>query len=183
MSISPETSADILRLARESVAGGLRGDPIPPPPPASADPLLHEIRGAFVTVRRHGELRGCIGQIEGVHPLWETVTRMARSAAFEDPRFPPLAPTEFDQIDFEVSVLSVVKQIDDPAQVVVGRHGLIVEQGRRKGLLLPQVPVEHGWTQREFLEQTCVKAGLDPNAWRHATTKLFIFSAEVLSEE
>src|SRR4051812_414428 len=161
---------------RSSVAGGQALEP-----PVVAD--LPEATGAFVTLKKHGELRGCIGTLECRRSLSEEVARVAVSAAREDPRFEPLRASELDDLDVEVSVLGPLEPIDpfDPAAIDIGRHGLVVEQGHRRGLLLPQVATEWNWGREEFLAQTCVKAGLSPDAWRHGA-KTYRFAADVFGD-
>lgn len=178
LSLSDEDKRSLLDLARQSIAGRLsgRGPAVPPEPDSE---LLRRELGAFVTLKRGGQLRGCIGNIIGQGPLYRTVWNMARAAAFEDPRFRPLAAAELDHLDFEVSVLSPVERCPDPGLVEVGRHGLIVRQGGRQGLLLPQVPVEWGWDREQFLAQTCRKAGLPASAWRDPATEIYWFEAVV----
>lgn len=136
---------------------------------------------AFVTLTRNGRLRGCIGYTEAVAPLFKVVQECAVAAATEDPRFPPVSPKELSSLRVEISVLTPMVPIL-PGQVEVGKHGLMVAQGRMRGLLLPQVPVEWGWDRETFLDQVCVKAGLPPSAWRHGAT-LRAFTAEVFGEE
>ena len=135
---------------------------------------------AFVTLTKDGRLRGCIGFTEAVAPLYRVVQECAVAAATEDPRFPPVSPRELPSLRIEISVLTPLFPIG-PGEVEVGRHGLMVTQGRKRGLLLPQVPVEWGWDRETFLDQTCVKAGLAPSAWRHEAT-LQGFTAEVFGE-
>ncbi len=142
-----------------------------------------EASGAFVTLKRHGRLRGCIGTLECQRPLAEEVARVAVSAAMEDPRFDPLTAAELADLEIEVSILGPLEPIDpfDAHAVVLGRHGLVVEQGRRRGLLLPQVATEWGWDRETFLAQTCVKAGLPPDAWRNGAT-VYRFDGEAFGE-
>jgi len=147
-----------------------------PNPPTDT---LREPLGAFVTLTSGGRLRGCIGHIVGDKPLYQTIAGMARAAAFEDPRFPPLSKAEFESVRIEISILSPITPCPDPAQVEVGRHGLIMRQGYRQGLLLPQVPVEWKWDRETFLSQTCVKAGLPPDAWKLPATEIYWFEAVV----
>ncbi len=168
----------LVRLARETIAHALHRGPAPELPRGG---VFDEPRGAFVTLERGGRLRGCIGRIVSPAPLAETVRDMALAAAFEDPRFPPLEGDEFDDIDVEVSVLTPPAPID-PADVEPGRHGLIVERGLQRGLLLPQVATDHGWDRETFLDQTCVKAGLAPGDWRRPDTRVLAFEAEVFGE-
>lgn len=139
---------------------------------------LEQSFGAFVTLKRQGRLRGCIGHIVGDKPLRETVAEMAQAAAFNDPRFPPVTLDEIAGLDVEISVMSPLHQCD-PNSVEPGRHGLLVRRGGRSGLLLPQVASEHGWDRKTFLAQTCLKAGLPPDAWQDQETDIFCFEAVV----
>lgn len=148
--------------------------------PAPVSETLEKHFGAFVTLRRHGRLRGCIGHIVGDKPLRETVAEMAQAAAFNDPRFPPLTQDEFAGLDVEISILSPLRQCQ-AMDVLPGRHGLLVHQGERSGLLLPQVAREYGWDRETFLAQTCLKAGLPAAAWQDEATEIFCFEAEVFS--
>ena len=138
-------------------------------------------RGAFVTLHVRGKLRGCVGQVETNKSLAETVARCAISAAREDDRFNPVQPGEVAQLEIEISVLSPPKQIT-PSEIVIGKHGLIIECGPFRGLLLPQVAAERHWTAEKFLSETCLKAGLPSEAWKSAETQIFGFTAEVFSE-
>lgn len=149
--------------------------------PEAVPPRLAEPRGAFTTLHLEGSLRGCVGYIAAVKPLIQTVAEAAVAAGFHDPRFPPLTPEEARRLKIEISVLSLPAPIL-AEQVEVGRHGLIVAQGGRRGLLLPQVASEHGWDAPTFLSQTCLKAGLEPDAWQKGA-QLEAFTAEVFGEE
>lgn len=178
--LSPERKARLKDIARQTLAAKLLGTgPSPEIILSELPPPLQEPRGAFVTLKRHGQLRGCIGQIEARRPLAETVSRMALAAAFQDPRFPPVTADEWDDLELEISVLSPLMKLRDPAQVRVGTHGIYLRKGSRGGLLLPQVAVEQGWDRETFLRQTCHKAGLPADAWRDPDTELFVFTAEV----
>jgi AmmeMemoRadiSam system protein A len=141
--------------------------------------------GLFVSLHtRDGELRGCIGCTGGGRPLVEALVGAASSATGDDPRFPPVSPSEVPGLDIEISVLTPFERIEDvrdETAIVVGRHGLLAEQGGRRGLLLPQVATEWGWTREVFLRQVCLKAGLAPDAWRHGAT-IYRFEAEVFGE-
>ncbi len=171
----------LLQFARQTIKNALSRD-FAPALPVVTDPELQLLRGAFVTLLHDGrQLRGCIGIIEAIAPLVETIAHAATSAALQDPRFPPVTAAELPELTIEISVLSPLQPIN-PDDVVVGTHGLVVEQYARRGLLLPQVPEEWGWDRIQFLEHTCMKAGLPPNAWREGA-KLFSFTAEVFSEE
>jgi len=142
------------------------------------DPNLLAERGAFVTLRKKGELRGCIGFIEPVASLYETVIQTAIYAATEDNRFTPVMEEELKDLEYEVSVLTPLQKIDNPRVVQVGRHGLVISMGNNRGLLLPQVPVENKWDRETFLNQACVKAGLPPDAWKKGA-EISVFEAIV----
>ena len=146
-------------------------------------PFLKEKRGVFVTLRQGEELRGCIGSIMPVMPLEEGVREMAMEAALNDPRFPPVTGAELGDIEVEISVLTVPRRVEDAAEIVLGRDGVIVKRGMRQGVFLPQVAEETGWSREEFLGYLCAhKAGLPPDAWKDANTELRVFQAEVFSE-
>jgi AmmeMemoRadiSam system protein A len=142
---------------------------------------LKEKRGAFVTLTVGGELRGCIGYPLPVKPLDETIIEMAVAAATQDTRFEPLSPNELIKLKIEISVLGLPEPVSDPGKVEVGCHGIIVSKGFSKGLLLPQVPVEHGWDRETYLCHGCLKAGLPPDEWKKGA-KLEVFTAQVFSE-
>jgi AmmeMemoRadiSam system protein A len=137
--------------------------------------------GAFVTLRSNGALRGCIGCPDPEFLLVDVIERCAVSAAISDPRFPALTASEWGGIDLEISVLGPIEPVADIADIVIGGHGVIVEFGRRRGLLLPQVAVEWNWDAAEFVSQTCIKAGLPRDAWRKGA-RVFRFEAEVFTE-
>ena len=139
-------------------------------------------RGAFVTLTKNGELRGCIGYIVPVEPLYKAVTEMAVAASSKDPRFPAVSRDELKNIHIEISVLSPLKLIDSVDSVEVGKHGLYITKGNYSGLLLPQVAVEYGWNREEFLRQTCRKAGLPPDTWKEKGTNIYTFTAQIFSE-
>lgn len=143
--------------------------------------VLKENRGAFVTLTVDGDLRGCVGYPLPVKPLDEAIVEMAVAAASQDTRFDPLRPDEMDRLRIDISVLGLPEPVDDPGKVVVGRHGIIVSKGYRRGLLLPQVPVEHGWDRETFLRQGCLKAGLPADEWKKGA-KIEVFTAQVFSE-
>jgi AmmeMemoRadiSam system protein A len=142
---------------------------------------LSEHRGAFVSLYLGGKLRGCVGQVENPGPLADVVARSAINAALNDDRFPPVAADEVPSLDIEISVLSALERIL-PEQIVAGRHGLLVARGASRGLLLPQVALERGWSGLRLLEETCAKAGLGRDAWRDPATEVFGFTAEIYSE-
>ena len=144
--------------------------------------ILKEKRGAFVTLKKDGCLRGCIGYIEAKKPLYKTIEEMAIASAFNDPRFPPLRRDELKYLTLEISVLSPLKVIHDIQEIDVGVHGIYIVKKHCSGLLLPQVATEYKWDRLTFLEETCCKAGLSPNAWKEKETKTYIFSADVFGE-
>lgn len=139
--------------------------------------------GVFVTLSIDDELRGCIGYIIGDKPLYELVYIVAKKSAFEDPRFYPLTEEELDEIEIEISVLSPPKRIQSIDEIKIGEHGLIIQKGPFHGLLLPQVATKYNWTVKEFLEHTCLKAGLSKTEWKDPNTKIEIFTADVFSEK
>jgi hypothetical protein len=176
--LTGEEKSYLKNLARESIQSRLDGrrDWSAPEPPSER---LRQPFGAFVTLAKGGRLRGCIGHLVGDAPLFATVASMARAAAFEDPRFPPLTPDEMADVTADISILGPITRCPDPALVVVGRHGLIARRGGAQGLLLPQVAVEWGFDRETFLDHTCRKAGLPMDAWRQPGTEIYWFEAEV----
>lgn len=169
----------LLRVARESLAAHFQGRRPALPPPTGA---LAEHRGAFVTLHGgDGDLRGCVGLMRSDRPLLETVARMAVAAAIEDGRFEPVTEAELDGLSVEVSALSPLGPIR-PEEVEVGRHGLLIGKGGRRGVLLPQVPGEQGWDRETFLVHTCRKAGLPDHAWKEPGVELLGFTADVFRE-
>lgn len=140
---------------------------------------LNENRGAFVTLHKGGQLRGCIGNIRGNRPLYRTVAEMAEEAAFNDPRFQPVSAEELKDLEIEISALTPLRKIEDVEEIEVGKHGIYIEKGFFSGLLLPQVATEYGWDRKTFLEQTCYKAGLHRDAWKEKDTEIYIFSADI----
>jgi AmmeMemoRadiSam system protein A len=148
------------------------------------DPVLKENCGAFVTINKNGRLRGCIGLIEGIKPLADTIAEMAVEASGNDPRFDPVAPGELKEIDIEISVLSPKKRIRSYEEVELGKHGVIVKRGFAGGVFLPQVAVETGWSKEEFMENLCVeKAGLPRDSYKDPKTEIYTFEAEVFGEK
>jgi len=138
-------------------------------------------RGAFVSIFHEGELRGCLGRLNSQLPIARLVAQLAQAVADSDPRFHRVTPQELDGIVLEISVLTREREIQSVEEIEIGRHGLIVEQGSSRGLLLPQVPTEHGWDRDTFLDHTCLKAGLAADAWRRGA-RIFVFEAEVFGE-
>jgi AmmeMemoRadiSam system protein A len=177
--LSLDDRVRLLRLARRCLEARVRREP---PPPAERGGGLDELMGAFVTIHTAGELRGCLGRLETDRPLAETVAHLSAAVSDSDPRFRPLAPSELPLTDIEISALSPEESVANPGEIEVGRHGLIVAQGHRRGLLLPQVATEHSWNCETFLEHTCIKAGLPGDAWRRGAS-VFKFEAEVFGEK
>ena len=177
--LTPGQRADLHAIVRHAICERVRGRPATPPP--SPDPILRALGAAFVTLTRAGALRGCIGYVHAVRPLAETVAHCAASAATEDPRFPPVTPAELPLLQFEISILSPLVRITDPAEVQVGLHGLHIAQRGLRGLLLPQVATEYGWDRATFLSHACLKAGLPGDAWRHGA-EIHIFTVDHFSD-
>ncbi len=173
-SLSPEEKTELLRLARSSINHFIREKKIINYSTENRNFLAK--KGAFVTLKRKGFLRGCIGFIEPVAPLYQTVIQTSVYAACQDQRFPPVSTEELDDLEIEISVLSPLKKIQDPSLITVGKHGLVISKGDKKGLLLPQVPVENNWRREMFLKQACLKAGLPQNAWKSGAD-IYIFEA------
>ena len=172
----------LIKIARETLESFIRTGKIPDF--NVPDPLLKEKRGVFVTLNSNGRLRGCIGYIMPVEELYKAVSRMAIQSATEDPRFSPVRADELNDIDIEISVLSVPTKVAGADEIQLGKHGVIVKRGFRQGVFLPQVATETGWTKEEFLNRLCAdKAGLPANAWKDKTTELSVFSAQVIEEK
>lgn len=169
----------LLELARQSIVEAVSGKK---PERANWDaPILLERCGLFVTLHARGRLRGCIGVVEAHGPLRDTIAHCAVSAALQDPRFSAVLPEEVGEIQIEISLLSTLEPIR-PDDVEIGRHGLLVSQGAHRGLLLPQVAVEHKLGRERFLEETCRKAGLPLDAWQHPDTQIFGFLCKVFAD-
>ncbi|MFH0729855.1 MAG: AmmeMemoRadiSam system protein B [Pseudomonadota bacterium] len=177
MRLSDDEKASLHRIARSAIEAALDGRSYHSMEKMTG-PLLIPC-GAFVTLKKKGGLRGCIGHIVGHYPLAETISQMAVAAALQDPRFPPVTRQEWPAIEIEISVLTPLKEITDPTAIAVGRHGIYIQKGDRSGLLLPQVATEYGWDRLKFLEQTCRKAGLPTDAWKDPGAKIQIFSAQI----
>ena len=179
--LTREERIALLELARGTIVAALSGAP---PPVASIDTDALKVHcGGFVTLDKNGRLRGCIGYVQAVKPLVETVSEMAVQAALHDPRFAPVTANEVQDLEIEISVLSPLVPVADIAEIVVGRDGLVIRSGRASGLLLPQVASERNWDRETFLDQTCVKAGLPAGSWRAEGVTILRFTAEVFSEK
>ncbi|MGA7377642.1 MAG: AmmeMemoRadiSam system protein A [Candidatus Sulfotelmatobacter sp.] len=175
---SSEERTQLLHLAHESIISELEGRTISLDPPTAH---LSELRGTFASLYLSGELRGCVGYVVPTSPLYRTVAEAAFAAAFEDNRFPPVTRDEASHLEIELSILSPLESIHANA-IEIGRHGLLISQHGRRGLLLPQVAVEHQWDRNTFLEHTCRKAHLPPDAWQKGAT-IQAFSAEIFGDK
>jgi AmmeMemoRadiSam system protein A len=179
---SPNERALLLRLAHESILSTLEQREIPlDPPSAHLAGHLSEPRGVFTSLYLRGELRGCVGYVLPISSVYRAVADTARAAAFEDTRFSPVTLPEARELQIELSILSVPQSIS-PDAIAIGRHGLLITMPGHRGLLLPQVPVEHHWDRATFLAQTCRKAGLPLDAWQKGAT-LEAFTAEIFGDK
>jgi len=179
MTLSSEDRDFLLSLARASIKAGLTGEAPSIDVPNST--ALVTRSGAFVTLHMAGALRGCIGNFTSNKPLYENIAELARSSAFNDPRFNPLRAEELPVVDIEISVLSPLREIKDVSEIEVGRDGIFIEKGYARGVLLPQVATENNFDRQTFLEHTCMKAGLEPNCWKSGAT-ISVFEAEIFGE-
>ena len=174
--LSEDNRKFLRAVAQEAVENYVMGRP--PTRHLYSDKALKQSRGAFVTLKVQGNLRGCIGTITSDNPLPETVGSLAVKSASHDPRFPPVGPAELDTIELEISILGPLREVNDVGEIKVGRDGLVIEHYGRHGLLLPQVATEHGLDTGSFLTQTCLKAGLPPDDWKKGA-RIYRFAAEV----
>ena len=173
----------LLSIARESIRSAITDTPNKQTPIEIISPELKKESGAFVTLRTHGKLRGCIGRMVSDIPLYKLVSEMAVSAAKEDPRFSHIQLSELEDIEIEISVLSPLQRADDPLDLELGRHGIYIKKGASNGCFLPQVATETGWTKEEFLSKCCsMKAGLSPDAWKKRDIDVYIFTSEIISD-
>jgi AmmeMemoRadiSam system protein A len=172
--------AVLLQIAREAIEVQLKiRESLNP----FSEDFLQQRRSAFVTLTINEDLRGCIGTTDAREPLGEAIKHCAISAAFSDPRFPPLTKEEYPFIHLEISVLSPFRKAEHPEEVISGTHGVMITRGYYRGLLLPQVATEYGWDRDTFLSYTCRKAGLPTDAWKDPATVIEVFTAEVFSEK
>ena len=176
--LTPDERQRLLAIARRALEARVRGarDPV-----REDEETLDARRGAFVSIHHGEDLRGCLGRLEADRPVSEIVAHLGRAVADSDPRFPPVEPRELDELTIEISVLTLEREVQSLDDVEVGRHGLIVEHGHRRGLLLPQVAVQHNWDALEFVVHTCIKAGLPPDAWQQGA-RILVFEAQVFAE-
>jgi len=179
MSTDVATRALLLAIARGAIHAAVTGTEAPALSDAA---ILHEERGVFVTLTHGGRLRGCIGRIEADIPLSALLPLMAVASATEDPRFPAVAARELDGLHIEISLLTPLELLSSPETIQIGRHGLLVHARGRRGVLLPQVATEYGWSVDEFLTQTCLKAALPADAWKDPGTRVHTFETEIIAE-
>lgn len=180
--LSREEQKRLLKLARDAIEANLSGASSPPQM-VEPSPRLKDERGAFVTLTKDADLRGCIGVLESTQPLYQTIQEAAKAAAFKDPRFPPLTIEELKGVNIEISVLSPLRRITSTRKIKVRRHGLFIKHGAVQGLLLPQVATQNKWNRKTFLERVCLKAGLQRDAWKMPQTEIMIFDAQVFKED
>ena len=180
--LDADASAALLRLARDAVVAAIHRQPPPAVDPAALPPVLLAPAAAFVTLHEHGELRGCMGNLEFERPLWRNVLIAGAIVPLEDPRFMPVADEELPAIRIEVSVLAPPVELPGPQAFDARSQGIIVERSGRRALLLPQVAEEYGWDETTTLDAVCRKAGLAGDAWRRAGTRLFGFRAAHVAE-
>jgi hypothetical protein len=181
ITLTTQEKNELLRIARTTIENYVAGKKVPEFTPLTDK--LKEKYGVFVTLKKKGELRGCIGYVEGVEPLSKAVTTMAIAASTEDPRFPRVTSTEVKDITIEITVMTPLKKIININEIQVGKHGIMIQNGYNRGLLLPQVATEEGWDRETFLEHTCWKAGLPENAWKDKNTEIYIFSGTIFNEK
>lgn len=179
--LSQEEKKELLALARKTIEGYVTKKE--KSNYSSNNPHFLQESGAFVTIKKHGMLRGCIGNFYANQPLYKTIEEMAIAAATQDPRFPSLTQEEIKDIDLEISVLSPLQKTTDINEIKVGKHGIYIIKGLNRGVLLPQVAVEYGWDRDTFLDQTCRKAGLPTDAWHQEGTEIYIFTAQIFGEK
>lgn len=180
MRLNQAQGEQLLEIARQAINAQLMGRQ--PPVKTVASAALNQTVGCFVTIEMAGRLRGCIGNFTSQQPLYHEVAQMAVAAASEDPRFLAMTSDDIGHYQLDISILSPLEKIEDTDLIEVGTHGIYLQNGGNRGVLLPQVAREQGWDRLTFLEQTCVKAGLPKDAWQAAQTDIFIFSAQIFSD-
>jgi AmmeMemoRadiSam system protein A len=170
----------LLAIARQAIIHGVQtGQEYVEP---REEKVLNQRNGCFVTIKQNGELRGCIGNFQSELPLFKEVAQMAQASATKDPRFYPLKETDLDNFSLEISVLSPLEKIEEIDEIEIGKHGIYIEKSFYRGVLLPQVALEHNWDRLTFLQQTCLKAGLPTDAWQADDADIYVFSAQVFGE-
>ncbi len=170
----------LLNIARKAIETYVRTGEIYNEP--REEKALNRRNGCFVTIMQKGQLRGCIGNFQSERPLFKEVVEMATSSATKDPRFYPMKEHDLEDFKLEISVLSPLRKTENVEEIEIGTHGIYLEKGYYRGVLLPQVATEHGWDRETFLKQTCLKAGLPNNAWQAEDTEIYLFSAQIFGE-
>ena len=179
--LNAKEQATLLAIARKSIESWIRNGSVYIEP--REEKTLNKRSGCFVTIKQNGALRGCIGNFQSELPLFREVAEIAAASASKDPRFYPMKEEDLENFSLEISVLSPLRKIEDVAEIEIGRHGIYIEKGFYRGVLLPQVATEHGWDRQTFLKQTCLKAGLPTDAWQADDAEIYIFSAQIFGEE
>lgn len=179
--LTPKEKDILLSIARKSIENHIRSGQVYIEP--REEMSLNTRNGCFVTIKQNGQLRGCIGNFQSELPISREVAEMAAASASKDPRFYPMKEEDLHDFTLEISVLSPLHKIEEIEEIEVGKHGIYLEKGYYRGVLLPQVAIEHSWDRETFLNQTCVKAGLPTDAWRAEDAEIYIFSAQVFGEE
>ena len=179
--LNAKEHATLLAIARKSIESWVRSGSVYIEP--REEKTLNKRSGCFVTIKQNGALRGCIGNFQSELPLFREVAEIAAASASKDPRFYPMKEEDLENFSLEISVLSPLRKIEDVSEIEIGRHGIYLEKGFYRGVLLPQVAIEHGWDRETFLKQTCLKAGLPTDAWQADDAEIYIFSAEVFGED
>lgn len=177
--LTKKEQRELLKIARQTIVDYVTNGKVPAVAPTSPGLNLHS--GCFVTIKQEGELRGCIGNFISEQPLYQLVQEMAVSAATRDPRFYPMKADDLSDFKIDISVLSPLQKAASVEEIKVGTHGIYIVKGSYRGVLLPQVATEYGWDRDQFLEHTCIKAGLPQDAWR-GECDIFIFSAQVFGD-
>lgn len=175
------TTQILLNIARTAIEHEINGQPYTPPP--REEQSLNERSGCFVTLKMNNQLRGCIGNFQSRRPLYQEVALMAVAAATQDPRFPPLTSPGLESVRIEITILSPLERISGPDDITIGLHGIYLEHGVNRGVLLPQVASEQHWDALTFLRQTCNKAGLSTDKWHDPETEIYRFSGEIIAEK
>ncbi|MDO3379612.1 AmmeMemoRadiSam system protein A [Geoalkalibacter halelectricus] len=171
----------LLKAARKAICDFVSKESFEPEP--REEKSLNRRSGCFVTIKQDGQLRGCIGNFQSERPLFKEVAEMAVASATKDPRFYPMKAADLENFSLEISVLSPLKKIENIEEIEIGTHGIYLEKGFYRGVLLPQVATEHHWDRITFLKQTCIKAGLPTNAWQSEDAEIYIFSAQIFGEK
>lgn len=179
--LNPNEKAILLAIARQAIETYVQtGKKYVEP---REEKSLNRRSGCFVSIKQRGQLRGCIGNFQSELPLFREVVEMAIASASKDPRFYPMKSDDLQDFSLEISVLSPLRKIESVEEIEVGRHGIYLEKGYNRGVLLPQVATEYGWDRETFLRQTCLKAGLAQDAWQAEDTEIYVFSADIFNDK